>query len=143
MEWTCDPHGRPRLPGIHDATLRNLDLDPAANRLAFCLNGAAGERLRFTFEAVDTLNIRQLGEAMIVDTIFVWRVSQVPPSFDADASAGWRHLLQGRVPEGEAQVRERARLRAKLPNGILATVVGSYGGELSVLAGSLQIDEWN
>ena len=142
MDWACDGLGRPSLAGIHDARLARLTLDAEAGTLELRLKGVGGERLRLVYRGVEMLGGDGLWEAAIVNTLFVWRVSAVPPAFLDDPSAGWRHLLTGRAMEPEGRVEERSRLSAKLAHGALSTMVCSYGGDLSVLASSLHVDEW-
>ncbi len=143
MNWQCDDIGRLALSGVHDATLARLVLDTEARTVELWLRGMNGERRRLVYGEVEMFHGDAIWEAAVINTIFVWPAADVPDQFLDAPSAGWQPLLQARMPAAADLMAERRRLAMKFSGAYLSSVVCSYGGDLSLLAGSLHIAQWD
>ena len=135
-----DQRGRLKVPGIHDARLSALTLD-FGKRLCFDAAGANGERSSFVLDGLYMLNISDLWDGVIVDSISMWRLDGGDGArWSADAGRAWTSLLSGRVDPG-SEAREIERMGQKHRRLTLVDVSCSYGGAIQALCRDLFVND--
>ena len=133
-----DQRGRLRAQGLHDAQLVSF-LFEHEKKISFILVGQNKEKNELCLTMPYVVNICSLWEGSIVDSIYAWRVQEMPVELWADPDNGWNALLADRTsPINRRQ--EADRLKAKYPTAYLIVISCSYGGSWSALCESVSIN---
>lgn len=134
-----DERNRLSVPGIHDGILAEFSYR-RGQQIYIKIAGSRGESISITMGKIHILNINNLGEGSIIDSVYIWNVIDFPDSDWMQQDIGWNSLLEGRANTDFDIRTEANRLCRHHSAAMLATVTCSIGGNWSIMCSEIILD---
>lgn len=129
------------LSGVHDSTITALAFDGIDNLLSIKLMSPNEVETIITFCDIIDINITEFWGNCIIGDIFIWNNYNFYDDYVFEWESGWKSLFRGKISNKQRVLEQIELYKTQYPESVLASIVCSYGGNLSALCKTARISQ--